>query len=137
MSDIFGTSRPRQPSPRRGEGWSAVALFGLLVILLLIGGLVFGVLNAFHVQTMTCTVEDKDRTTVSDGDGGSKSDARVYTEQCGVLHVEDSILSWTFSSSDTYAKMKVGKTYHVKTRGHRVPFFSLFPNVVEAKEVSR
>jgi hypothetical protein len=95
------------------------------------------VANATHVEHRTCTVSEKDRTTVSDGNGGSKSDARVYTENCGVLHVEDSLLSWTFSSSDTYASMKPDHTYRVTTRGYRIPFLSMFPNVVDAAEVPR
>lgn len=105
-------------------------IVGLVV---LAGGLT--IVNATHVEHFTCTVTDKDRTSTTDKDGKSKSDARVYTKECGTLRVADSVLSWTFSSSDTYASMERGKTYKVTTRGFRVPFFSMFPNVVKAREV--
>ena len=121
---------PHRPST--GIGWGF-----LLIGLLFVAAVGFTVVNATHVETMTCTVEDKDRTSTTDADGNTKSDARVYTEECGVLHVEDSLLSWTWSSADTYAKMKVGETYRVTTRGFRIPFFSMFPNVVEVEEVGR
>lgn len=107
-----------------------VAGFGLLVALGVIAFIIFVLVSALHVEHKTCTVSDKDRTTNSSGN----SDARVYTEQCGTLHVADSIFSWTFSSSDTYASLDKGKTYDVTTRGYRVPFLSMFPNVVEAEE---
>lgn len=114
-----------------------VVIIGLLVAVLVVIGVVFGIRNATHVETLhDCKVTDKDRTSVSDGNGGSKSDARVYTDSCGVVRVGDSLLSWTFSSSDTYAEIEVGKTYDFKTRGYRVPFLSMFPNVVEVTEVT-
>lgn len=95
--------------------------------------IVFGGINAFHTRTMTCTVTDKDRTTKV-VDGNSSSDARVYTSDCGTLSVGDSWLSWTFSSADTYAEIEEGETYEFTTRGFRVPFFSMFPNIVEVEK---
>lgn len=91
----------------------------------------FGLINATHVEHQTCTVTDKDRTRGSEG----SSDARIYTKDCGTLHVGDSWLEWTFNSADTYGQIERGKTYEVKTRGFRVPFFSMFPNVVEVKQL--
>jgi hypothetical protein len=122
---------------RRGLPTSGIAFIMLAFVVLAAAGITFSIINATHVEHRTCTVNDKDRTTVSDSDGNNKSDMRVYTDQCGVLHVADSLLSWTWHSSDTYASMKTGHTYRVTTRGFRVPFLSMFPNVVEAAEVAR
>jgi hypothetical protein len=116
---------------RRGVPSSGFGCIGLLVAVLFVGGIAFNIINATHVSHRTCTVNDKDRTSKSNG----KSDMRVYTDQCGVMHVGDSILSWTFHSADTYASIKPGHTYKMTTRGFRVPFFSMFPNVVKAEEV--
>lgn len=122
----LNTRRRRTPSSA-----SCLPVAGILAASsLALGGIGFSVANALHVEEKTCTVESKDRTTTSDG----SSDARVYTEDCGVLHVADSLLSWTWSSSDTYASIDEGETYHFTTRGFRVPFFSMFPNVVEVEE---
>jgi len=119
---------------RGGIDGGLVAVFGVgaLVTAAVVGGIGFGVASALHVEERTCTVETKDRTTTPEG----SSDARLYTEDCGVLSVADSLLSWSFSSADTYAGIDEGKTYRVTTRGYRVPFLSMFPNVVEAEEVA-
>lgn len=117
----------------RDRGSIGLWLAATLTVLLFAGGILFAILNATHVEHRTCTVESKDRTTTSDG----SSDARLYTEQCGVLHVGDSLLSWEFNSADTYASIDEGKTYDVTTRGYRIGFLSLFPNVVDATETNR
>lgn len=99
-----------------------------LGLALILGSLAFTVINAISVETLhSCTVTDKDRTGNTDG----TSNMRVYTENCGTLKVSDSLLSWTFSSADTFSSIDEGETYDFKTRGFRVPFFSMFPNIVE------
>lgn len=108
-----------------------VLAIGGLAMLVIFGLLGFGIYSATHVEThQDCTVTEKDRTTKAEGG----SDARVYTENCGTFQVADSILSWTFSSADTYASIEVGETYDFKTRGFRIPFLSAFPNIVEATQ---
>jgi len=100
-----------------------------VALVVLIGGLTF--YSAFQTNTQTCTVESKDRTTNANG----QSDARIYTTDCGVLQVEDSLLHGKFNSADTYAKIKVGQTYDFKTQGVRIGLFSMFPNIIEATPV--
>lgn len=100
-----------------------VAAFALFVIT----GISLGVANALHVNEVTCTVTDKDRTAKSEGG----SDMRLYTEECGTLRVADSLLDGHWSSSDTYASIEPGNTYNFTTRGFRIPLLSMFPNVVE------
>ena len=104
-------------------------------VLLFVGAIVFGVVNATHMEDHTnCVVNDKDRTTKTDSNGNSSSDARIYTDNCGVFQVADSLLSFTWSSADTYNSIKVGETYDFTTRGYRIPFFSAFPNIVEVRK---
>lgn len=117
-------------NPKNDRGELAIWV-GAVVVLFVLASIILSVASAMHTEEMTCTVNDKDRTTNRDG----QSDARLYTDDCGVLRVGDSLLSWTFSSSDTYASIEPGKTYDVTTRGLRIPFLSMFPNVVEAEEV--
>jgi hypothetical protein len=76
-------------------------------------------------RDITCTVTEKDRS--SDGEGGSLY--RIYTEECGVLSNEDSLLQFKWNSADVQSKVKVGETYTFNVNGWRVPFFSSFPNV--------
>lgn len=112
----------------RGDGF---VVLGVAFALLIVGLIIYGVVAALHVaHPKGCEVIDKDRTS-NDG----KSDMRIYTENCGNFKVDDSWLSKTWHSSDTYRDIDVGKTYDFTTRGYRVEFFSWFPNIVEANEV--
>lgn len=82
--------------------------------------------DGMNAQTMTCTVNDKDRSTDSEG----KSVYRVYTDQCDVLEVSDTLVSW--DSGTRYNKIKVGVTYNFETRGLRRTWASTFPNIIAA-----
>lgn len=108
--------------------FKAIVIAGItLAVLIFIGGPVTLVTAWNHdVHTQTCKVVSKDRT--SDGDGNS--DVRLYTDRCGVLTVEDSIIQHRFNSADVYAQIKSGQTYKFTTVGWRNGFFSTFPNVV-------
>lgn len=133
----YTTLNSRRSAPYRRSrfdliGCLPLAMFAVVPAVIL-GGIGLSVANATHVEERTCTVSDKDRTSKSDG----SSDARVYTEDCGTLHVADSLLSWTWSSSDTYAEIQPGETYEFTTRGYRVPLFSMFPNVVDVEPVTQ
>lgn len=117
----------------RSGGFSEIGCFPIIVLLGIVLAVGWGIYSSFHVEVHEgCQVVDKDRT--SDGNGGS--DMRVYTENCGNFSVADSLLSWTWHSSDTYREIEVGQTYDLKTRGIRVPFFSQFPNITEAREAN-
>ena len=107
------------------KSYGAVAAF----VFLFVSVFGFNLANFFHVETRSCTVIDKDRTAGEDG----KSNMRVYTKECGVLSVEDSFADGAWDSADRYSKLEVGKTYTMTTRGMRIPFFSMFPNIVEVK----
>ena len=104
---------------------SAIIIVGLVAL-----G-IFSFINATHVDHVSnCVVTEKDRTKDSDGN----SDARVYTDNCGVFNVGDSLFEGHWSSADTYSSIKVDETYDFKTRGYRVPFLSYFPNIVEVEK---
>lgn len=77
-----------------------------------------------------CTVESKDRAAKEKGG----SDMRLYTS-CGVFSVSDELWQGRWNSADTYASIQPGKTYDFTAIGFRNGFFSVFPNVLEAREV--
>lgn len=132
---MYGRSTSRFRRPSRPSFDSPFVLIAVLAGALILGAIIFGIANAAHTTTQTCTVKDKDRTSSVDADGNRSSDARVYTD-CGVMSVGDDMLTGHFSSADTYSDIEVGKTYEFKTRGYRIPFFSQFPNVIEITEVN-
>ena len=85
---------------------AGIVAWFVLIAVLIVGGIVWEIATVTHRETVTdCKVVDKDRTTNSKG----VSDARIYTENCGVFQVKDSWTSGTWSSADRYNKVKVGK----------------------------
>ena len=57
----------------------------------------------------------------------------IYAED-GVYENVDSILRMKFNSADVYGQLQNGKTYMCDTYGWRVPFFSMYPNIVSCRE---
>ena len=57
----------------------------------------------------------------------------IYTED-GVYENVDSILRMQFNSADVYGQLQNGRTYICDTYGWRVPFFSMYPNIVSCRE---
>lgn len=54
--------------------------------------------------------------------------------QDGVYENTDSLLRMKFNSADVYGQLQNGKTYTCDTYGWRVPFFSIYPNIVKCEE---
>lgn len=107
---------------------------GGIVILLAIVLIGFNIVNNLHTESYSdCVVTEKDRTTNRDGE----SDMRVYTENCGVFRVADSVFMMRWNSSDVYSSIKEGKTYDFTTRGYRIGLMSKFPNIDTATEVKK
>lgn len=105
----------------------------VLAVLAVVGAIGFGVKNALHEDVRTCTVTSKERLPQSEGG----FDQRVYTEECGVLKVGDAVFAGHYNSADTWASIEEGRTYRLTSRGYRVGFLSMFPNIIEAEEVAR
>lgn len=105
------------------------ALMGLVVLLVV--GLPIGYTIASYQNDVvrTCTVEDKESVSTKDS-----HEYRVYTD-CGNFVVGDAMFAGHFSASDVYRELEEGKTYRIETIGFRVPFLSMFPNILKAEEV--
>lgn len=115
---------------------AAVVFFAIAAFVLALAvGVGFGVKNALHEDVETCTVTSKERLPKGGDAGGF--DQRVYTEECGVLTVGDSLFAGHFNSADTWNSIEEGHTYRLTARGYRVGFLSMFPNIVKAEEVTR
>jgi hypothetical protein len=98
-----------------------------------------GCQNLIQNDPVTCKVVDKDRSTATDKDGHSHSVFRIYTEGCGAdnetLGLADNPIAGNWNASDMYAKIKVGKTYELKTVGIRNGYASSFREVTKFTEV--
>ena len=100
----------------------------------LIGGVVsinVGIVSSSK-EVRTCTVTSKDHSVDKSGSGVY----RIYTDQCDVLSVEDSLFTGTYNSASIYGQIREGHTYQFTTVGTRNPFFSLFPHITAVKEAN-
>ena len=112
--------------------WAPVAIgavVALFIGLLVLGLPIYTFASYQNDRTWECTVEDKESVAIKDG-----HEYRVYTD-CGNFVVEDAMFARNFHASDTYRGLEVGETYQLETIGFRIPFFSAFPNILNAEPV--
>lgn len=84
----------------------------------------------YDLQSKTITVSDKYTSTNSCGKNSTCTVKRIETSEGEVFKVEDEIMFWHFDSANTYAKLQKGSTCEIKYYGWRVPFLSMFQNIV-------
>lgn len=111
-----------------GGGGGKILLF-LLVLVLAIGGC--GMYQYGTVEDgVNITVTEKERVNKYED-----SKYLVFTDS-ETFQNSDAIFHGKFNSSDLYGQLKVGQTYKAKVFGWRVPFLSMYRNIVSAEQVS-
>ena len=109
---------------------------GVFIVMLLCVVLVvsFFAATSFNDTEYTVTVTDKER--VVDGDS---SYYLVFTEDANdevrVFMNDDEPLRGKFNSSDVQGELKIGCTYELTVVGYRVPFLSMYQNIIEVRSV--
>ena len=78
------------------------------------------------VDYVQVEIESKERIT-----DGAESKYLVFTST-EVFQNSDSWAWLKFSSSDVYGKLKEGATCQLKVNGFRVPFLSMYRNIIKA-----
>lgn len=113
-------------------GLAGFGIAGIVVIILvaLVGGVWYTLGTG---DTVTFTVDDKERITESDGDGGTTSKYLIYTEEGEVFENTDTMLHGKFDSSTVYGKLKRGKKFTCEVYGVRNGFFSMYRNIVSCE----
>lgn len=101
-------------------------LSGLCIVLIVAVSLY---ITTFNDHCVVATVVDKTVKIEKDS-----SYYLIFTD-CGVFKNADEVLRWKFNSSDFYAKIRVGTTYKFTLVGYRIPFFSLYENIIKAERV--
>ena len=104
-------------------------LFGLLIVLFIGGIVTFDVFSSFHTESgQVFTIKDKAVV-------GKSGQYLIYTDKT-TYEIDDTWLHGRWDSSDVYGKMEVGKTYICTLQGYRVPFFSMYPNILQPIEIT-
>jgi len=89
----------------------------------------YSVAYYFSTETIQVVIKDKERITTGNGEN-IKSKFIVYTKD-EVFENTDSWLFFKFNSADFQNKLEIGKTYKVKVAGWRVPFLSMYRNIIK------
>ena len=104
------------------------SLYAILVVIILMA---YPVAYYSSSKTVDITVKDKERITTGSGENIS-SKFLIYCEG-EVFENTDSWLFFKFNSSDVQNELESGKTYTVTIAGWRIPFFSMYRNVIRIK----
>lgn len=110
-------------------------LFGnytLYIVLVLILFTAYPVAYKMSAETIEITITDKERITTGGGENIS-SKFIIYTEN-EVIENTDSWIYFKFNSADYQNKFVVGEKYEVKVVGWRIPFLSMYRNVVNIQK---
>ncbi len=104
-------------------------IFGLLAITAMA---IYPFSYRSSVDEYVVTVESKER--IANGSGNNLSHRYLVFTDEGTFEVTDTLLFFDFSSSDRYSRLKDGRTYRIKASGWRVPFLSMYENIIELEE---
>lgn len=102
----------------------------IIIIVVLAIAVIVSVFTSFNDTEYIVTVTDKERVV-----SGESSSYLVFTEdeQGNVMVFEntDNIFRGKWDSSNIQGQLKVGNTYKVVVVGYRVPFLSMYQNIIE------
>jgi hypothetical protein len=102
--------------------------YALYIVLALVIFTAYPIAYKMSEETIEITIKEKERITTGSGENIS-SKFIIYTEN-EVFENTDSWLYFKFNSADYQNKFTVGKTYKVKVAGWRIPFLSMYRNIV-------
>ena len=102
--------------------------YALYIVLALVIFTAYSVAYKMSTETIEITVTEKER--IATGSGENISSKFIIYTKSEVFENTDSWLYSKFNSADYQNKFTVGETYKVKVAGWRVPFLSMYRNVV-------
>ena len=106
------------------KGFIAEHFILVLIVGLVLAGGTFGYLKNYDTEVVTVTVTDRERVTTSES-----SYYLVYTDS-ETFTVSDTIWHLRYDSSDFYGSLKRGQKIQVQVCGWRVPFLSMYRNML-------
>lgn len=102
------------------DWFKAIAIIALLVI-----SIMYGAAYRMSDEQITIIVDEK-QTKYHDND----EKYLVHSTNGEVFEITDSVLFFRWDSSDTYFELEEGETYQCTVAGWRVPFLSMYRNII-------
>ena len=112
------------------KGFTLIELIVVVTCVFVLAAIIVpAVAGMCNKEIVTVTVTDKGIKRYDDVDK-----YLIYTNET-TYQIADSFIDGNWDSSDLYGSIVVGETYTFTTRGYRVGFFSMYPNIIEVKEI--
>lgn len=108
---------------------------GIAAAVIVAIGILYAITMNATRHTVVATVTDKERVCGRANGDQVECQYLVFTD-AGTFKVTDSWVLGRFTSSDTYGRIAVGKTYRFEVVGWRNGLLSQYPNIDTATEVS-
>lgn len=99
---------------------------------ILVASIIFSAALYFTEETVEVLITDKERI-VESSENGVTSKYLVFSET-EVFENTDTFLFFKWNSSDVQGQLIPGHMYRVRVYGFRVPFLSMYRNIIEVKE---
>ena len=112
-----------------------VADKNVLGLLIIFGVIVLEILIKMIYQYSTVKTQRIVIKQLKFGADNSRTQYMIYTKDGQVIRNSNLLFFGKFKSDEIFAKLKVGKTYMVKTCGVRVPVLGLYKNIISITEI--
>jgi hypothetical protein len=107
----------------------------LIVAVILSPCFLYGCSYRRSAVQVTFTVDRRERVTTGSGDS-VQSYYLVWSREGEVFAVVDSWVFWRWDSADRYGKLHEGSQITAKVAGWRVPFLTMYRNVIDVQSSS-
>lgn len=108
--------------------------FGIFIILFVIITLYYFPNYYYYYNTSfnrNIVVKDKYISQTYDEENGSKTLYYIVTTDNTTYEIVNIWWKLDFNNADDYARFDIGKSYHVKGYGFRIPYFNMFPKIYD------
>ena len=109
-----------------------------MIAIILVLSIGYEAIFSFNDTEYTITVTDKERIYEGSGDTSSSKYLVFGDDDNGnslVFENTDCFIRGKWNSSNIQGQLKEGNTYKVTVVGYRVPFFSMYQNIIKIEEV--
>lgn len=116
--------------------------FVIIIMIAVVLGLSIGyqVMFSFNDTDYKITVTDKERIYKGSGDTSSSKYLVFGDDENGnalVFENTDCFVRGKWNSSNIQGQLKEGHTYKITVVGYRIPFFSMYQNIIRIEEVEK
>ena len=110
----------------------------IMIAVILVLSIGYEAIFSFNDTEYTITVTDKERIYKGSGDTSSSKYLVFGDDDNGnslVFENTDCFIRGKWNSSNIQGQLKEGNTYKVTVVGYRVPFFSMYQNIIKIEDI--